>query len=201
MIYTSYSPNNERFGFSLRGSFRCSHSFEKLFISLGAALILIDIIVILSIWSSLEDYFGYTVKITTYLADPFNYGTAVLAMALLVYFGLFLLLFYIIGVSVVRLGKRYEFHATEERFQISTRGRRARTYIFIYDEVMGVSAREWGFPLSLGGIEVIITLKNGKKHTFHLVHTADSRAGGIVGTPFNIIQERAGLLSPHDYLI
>lgn len=201
MIYTSFSPNNERFGFSLRGSFRCAHGFEKPFICIGAALILIDIITILSIWSSLEDYFGYTVNITTYLADPFNYGTAVLAMALLVYFGLFLLLTYIIGLSIVRLGKRYEFHANEERFQIATRGKRPRTYIFIYDEVMGVSSREWSFPLSHGGIEIIITLKNGRKYTFKLIHTSDSKAGGIVGTPFNIIQERAGLLSPHDYLI
>lgn len=201
MIYTSFSPNNERFGFSLHGSFRCAHTFEKPFISLGAALILIDIIVILSIWSSLEDYFGYTVKITTYLADPFNYGTAVLAMALLVYFGLFLLLTYIIGLSILRFGKRYEFHANEERFQIATKGGRPRVYVFNYDEVMGVSSKEWGFPLSSGGIEVIITLKNGKKHSFQLLHTSDSRAGGIMGTPFNIIQERAGLLSPHDYLI
>ena len=201
MIYTSFNPNNERFGFSLRGSFRCAYKFEKLFICLGAALILVDIIVILTIWSSLEDFFGHTVRITTYLADPFNYGASVLAMALFVYFGLFLLITYIIAVSVMRLGKSYEFHANEERFQIATRGRHSQTYVFIYDEVMGVSSREWSFPLSHGGIEVIITLKNGKKYTFLLVHTADSRSGGIVGTPFNIIQERAGLLSPHDYLI
>lgn len=199
MIYTSQSLNNERFGFSMRGGFRCAYRFEKPFIIIGAAAILADIVTVLSVWASLEEYFGYTVKITTYLANPFGYGLAVLSMAILVYLGLFMVLAYIIGVSIIRMGKRYEFHANEERFQITGKGKKGETYVIVYEDVMGVSVRERSFPLAAGGLDIIITLRNGRKHLFKLVHTSDTRAGGVVGCPFNIIRERAELLSPHDF--
>jgi len=201
MIYTSYSLNNERFGFKMKGNFRCAYRFEKPFVIFGALAILIDAIVVLSIWASLEEYFGYSVKITTYLANPFGYGLAVLSIAIFVYLGIFLVLAYIIGLAIIRMGKKCDFLANEERFTISSKGRYSRTYVLIYEDVMGVTAKERSFPLTAGGLDITVTMKNGKKHLFKLTHTADTRSAGIVGCPFNIIQERAGLLSPHDYQV
>lgn len=198
MPYTSFNPNNERFGFDMRGGFRHSHGGERPFIIIGAMVIIALMVVFFSSWVGLNDYMGSNVNISTYIAEPLEYGVQALAMAITLYATLFLLAVYIIIICVMKAGVNYSFHATETYFDVWTKNK--RHVIINYDDVINVMHSERRFPLAAAGLDITIVTKKGT-FEFMLIHTPKSKTGGISETPFNIVLERAGLVAPPDMFI
>ncbi len=198
MAYTSFSPNDERFGFDMRGGFRHSFGGERPFIIIGGIVIIALTAVFFSSWVGLNDYMGSTVSISVYIAKPLEYGVQALAMAITLYTALFLLAVYITVICVMRAGINYQFHATEEYFDVWTKNK--RHVIIHYNDVVNVMYSERRFPLAAAGLDVTVVTKKGR-FEFMLIHTPKSKTEGISETPFNIVLERAGLVAPPDMFI
>ena len=198
MPYTSFTPNTERFGFSMKGSFRCAHGWDRIFIIIGALIIIGLAVIFFSLWGGLDDYFGHTVKITTYIAEPIEYGVQAVAMAVVLYADLLFIAGYISVATIMRSGRAYTFFANEQYFDICPPDKGRHTIIY-YDDVINVMYSERHFPLTAAGLDVTVVTKKGR-FEFSLIHTPQSRnAGGVTETPFNIIMERAGLVSPPSF--
>ncbi len=198
MPYTSFTPNTERFGFSTKGTFRCAHSWSRLFVIIGVLIIIGLAVTFFSLWAGLEDYFGYTVKITTYIAKPLEYGVQALAMAIVLYTDLLCIAAYIAVTTIIRSGQAYTFFANEEYFDICPPDNGRHTIIY-YDDVINVMYSERRFPLTAAGLDVTVVTKK-ERFDFRFIHTPQSKnIGGITETPFNIIMERAGLVSPPSF--
>lgn len=198
MPYTSFNPNNERFGFDMRGGFRHSYGGERLFIIFGGIVIIALIAVFFGSWVGLNDYMGSNISISVYIAKPIEYGVQAVAMAVTLYATLFLTAIYITIICVMRVGKSYRFHATETYFDVWTNNK--RHVIIHYNDVINVMYSERHFPLAASGIDVTVVTKKGR-FEFMLIHTSKSRVAGISETPFNIILERTGLVNPPDMFI
>ena len=198
MPYTSFNPNNERFGFDMRGGFRHSCGGERPFIIIGGIVIIAFLAVFFGSWIGLNDYMGSTVRISVYIAQPIEYGVQAVAMAITLYATLFLLAVYITVICVMRTGVNYQFHATEEYFDVWAKNK--RHVIIRYNDVINVMHSERRFPLAAAGIDVTVVTKKGQ-FEFMLIHTPKSKVAGISETPFNIILERAGLVKPPDMFI
>lgn len=199
MAYTSYSPNNERFGFQLKGSFRCAYGWERLFIIIGGIVILVVTAVIIFLWASLKDYMGSNVEVSVYIVDGISYGLTTTAMSALLVIEILLLIGYIVTIGILRVGQSYRFYANEEYFDITPPQKNARHIIIYYKDVTAVFPDERAFPLTSGGIDVTILIKNGRL-LFQTIHTSKTKANGIEETPFNIIRERAGLVPPPQFI-
>lgn len=198
MAYTSFSPNNERFGFQQSGTFRCAYGWERLFIIIGGIVILAVAAAIIFLWVSLENYMGSNVEVSVYITDGISYGLTTTAMSALLVTGILLLVGYIVIIGILRVGQSYRFYANEEYFDITPPQKNARHIIIYYKDVTAVFPDERGFLLTSGGIDVTILTKNGRL-LFQTIHTSGTKAKGIEETPFNIVRERAGLVPPPQY--
>ena len=199
MAYTSYTPNNERFGFSMKGNFRCVYGWERLFIIFGGAVILAEITGMIIIASMLKDLYGSNVEISVYITDPFNYGLYAIALATTLYATLACVAIYMFVLAVAKTGRVMTFFANEEYFDICP-SKNGRHIILYYDEVIGVTADERKFPLMPGGLDITVITKR-EQYVFSYVHPEKSKAGGLCETPFNIVMERAGLVPPPDMFL
>lgn len=199
MAYTSYTPNNERFGFSTRGTFRCAYGWERLFIIFGGAVILAGIAGMIIIAFMLKSLYGSNVEVSVYITDPFNYGLYAIALATVLYTTLACIAIYIFVLTAAKSGRAMTFFANEEYFDICP-SKNERHIILYYDEVIGVTADERSFPLMPSGIDITVITKR-EQYVFSYIHTDKSRANGLSETPFNIVMERAGLIPPPDMFV
>lgn len=201
MAYTSFSPNEERFGFRTKGHFNCAYENERVIILwclivIGACFI--GAIVCFFIAYDLVTTPG-SVDIATgrhyqsiFAFDLLEYGTASVAMAALICLGGLSIIAFCIILAILKAGKTYTFVATEVYFEIKPPDETKPSLVFDYNDVLFVYADERRFLFGIGGYDVVIKTKQGS-HLIRYIHTPESKKGGLSETPFNIIQERIGL--------
>lgn len=212
MAYTSYSPNDERFGFKMKGSFRCAYENQRVIILwflIGLAFFAIAFVVILfavremvmnpelpdfdasDVYISRMDIWGFDVAV---------YGSYLVAMiAIICIEGLGLMAF-CITLGLLRTGERYLFVANENYFEIIPPKEELPHFVVNYNDVVMVYGEERKFIFAEHGLDVTIKMKKGS-YFFRYIHTPHSRLNGLSGTPFNIIMERAELIRKPDIRI
>lgn len=204
MFYTSFSPNDDRFGFRTSGTFKCAYDSERVVLIAILASVLVCIIgsvicfalsyemlftpvdmdkTIHAIEQGHRDFFGF---------NTLEYGLLVTLMFILLCMAAIGVIAFFVAFAVLRTGRICAFKADEKHMVITRQGRNPKTTVFYYDDVITVDCRERRFHF-IGGLNITVYTKN-KWHEFRCIHSHSSRADGISGTPFNIICERAGLV-------
>lgn len=204
-MYTSFSPNNERFGFRLKGRFKCAFQLERTILIAGLipmALIIILMIVAIVFIGGLFNpdgglKGGYAEVVTEegypkvqFSDSAANYTVGMISIDFLLVLLAIFAAIYIAVIIFMRVGRYYTFDANENGMTI--RFPSGREESFLYKDVMGVTAKERKFLWASRGLDITIKTRF-KNYTYHLIHTPMSRANGISETPFNIVRERAEL--------
>lgn len=205
MAFTSFSPNDERFGFSTKGSFRCAYENQRLIII--GFFIALSVLVVGAVITLIAAYNMVTTppKIEEFDGDIWGfdraiYGSYVIAVAAMICLILMTLIAFAITLTVLHAGQIHEFKANETYFEIIPPDPTIPHIIIYYDDVIMVYAEERKFLLTEHGLDVTVRTKKGNLF-FRYVHTTESKLKGLSDTPFNIIQERAGLVSRPDFNI
>ena len=210
MAYSSYSPNEERFGFSAQGSFRVGYDSERLIILIfliALAAILVGMIICFALCFEMlftpvdinaaaaagdrgeRQLFGF---------NPAEYGLTAMGMVFLFWLEIVGIIAFCITLAVLKWGKTCTFKANENYMEIVEQGRKPRTTVIYYNDVINVTATQRKF-LFIGGLNITIYTKK-KSFDFRYSHDHLSRTGGLSETPFNIILERAELVSKPKYM-
>ena len=206
--YSSYSPNDERFGFHTAGYFRCSYKHERLGLIIGMCVIAAWLILIIMNFAGLFSLFddsgtlkGGLVDVegiqhgniheAQVLSDDFiKFGTYNIANAAGIIVLVLLVGGFIVLFSLLKVGGKYYYTADEEKFTV-TRPKGEKDTI-VYTEVLAVHGEERRFPFAVKGLDVTVYTKSGQ-YFYQFIHTPLSRTSGISETPFHIIMERAEL--------
>ncbi len=217
MAYTSYSPNDERFGFKHKGSFRCSYENQRLLILLFPiiilALIAAFVIILLTAREMVmnpecvdltklaleQDEVG---RIIIFGFDTAVYGSYVIAALAVLIVVILLIMAYCITLGILRTGINYTFTANEQYFEICPpETKNPLPHIVVrYEDVVMVYGEERKFIFAEHGLDITIRTKK-KTYMLRYIHTPESRKNGLSETPFNIIMERAGLINRPDFNI
>lgn len=208
MAYTSFSPNDERFGFKTRGSFRCAYENQRLIIigffialavmAVGAIIILIAVGEMVTTPPDPSSYDG--TRIGLFAFNTGIYGSYVIAVAAIIIVIIMTLIAFAITLAVLHAGRIHEFKANEAYFEVIPPDPTIPHIIIYYDDVIMVYAEERKFIFAEHGLDVTIRTKKGNI-LFRYIHTAESDMKGLSETPFNIIQERAGLVSRPEFRV
>ena len=210
MAYSSYSPNEERFGFSTSGSFKCAYDSERVIVIaflISLAALLVGMIICFALCyemlftpidldkateaamqGSRGGVFGF---------NPAEYGLSAMGMVFLFYLEIAGLIAFAVTLAFLKTGKTCTFKANENYMEINSLGKNPETTVIFYNDVINVTATERKF-LFLGGINVTIYTKQDF-FEFRYIHDHLSKTGGLSETPFNIIMERAELVSKPKY--
>ena len=208
MAYTSFSPNDERFGFSTKGSFRCAYENQRLviigfFIAL-AVMVVGAVIILIAAWDMLTtppDVSNYDgTRIGLFAFNTGIYGSYVIAVAAIVIIIILTLIAFAITLTVLHAGRIHNFKANENYFEIIPPDPTIPHIIINYDDVIMVYAEERKFLFTEHGLDITVRTKKGNLF-FRYVHTVESKLNGLSDTPFNILMERAGLVSRPDFNI
>ncbi len=209
-MYTSINPISDRFGFKVNGTFRCAYRNER--VILIAGLVPIAVLVVLTVISVIE-YSGLfdpngAIKDGLFVvimdggeaavrATPgfINFSVGIWSFGFTAILLAALLLAYVVLVFVMRAGRSYKFEANENGMSIIFPDGSEESFLF--KDVIAVKDAERRFLYGSRGLNVTVRTKS-RDYTYCLVHTPLSRANGVVGTPFNIVMERAELTSPKD---
>lgn len=212
MAYTSYSPNDERFGFKTQGSFRCAYENQRLIILWfvgGLIFFAIAFVVILFAVRELVmnpempdfdaskttidrmDIWGFDVAI---------YGSYLTALTAIICIEVLGLMAFCITLGLLRTGQKYGFIANENYFEIIPPKEELPHIIVNYNDVIMIFGEERKFIFAEHGLDVTIKMKKFS-YFFRYIHTPDSRLNGLSNTPFNIIMERAELIRKPDVRI
>lgn len=204
MAYSSYSPNEERFGFSTKGSFRVGYDSERLIVLIfliALAAILVGMIICFALCyemlftpvdinaAAAGQLFGF---------NPAEYGLTEMGMVFLFWLEIVGIIAFCITLAVLKWGKTCTFRANENYMEIVEQGKKPRTTVIYYNDVINIAATQRKF-LFIGGLNITIYTK---KNSFEFRYSHDhlSRTGGLSETPFNIILERAELVSKPKYM-
>lgn len=210
MAYSSYSPNEERFGFSTSGSFKCAYDSERVIVIaflISLAALLVGIVISFALCYEMlftpvdinaaaaagergeRQIFGF---------NPVEYGLSAMAMVFL--FGLEIvgLIAFAITLAFLKTGKTCTFKANENYMEIVEQGKNPQTTVIFYNDVINATSSERRF-LFLSGINVTVYTKQNI-FEFRYIHNHLSKTGGLSETPFNIIMERAELVSKPKYM-
>ncbi len=209
MAYSSYSPNEERFGFSTSGSFKCAYDSERVIviaflISLGVLLlgILINFVLCYELLFTPVDInaaaaAGERVERQIFGFNPAEYGLTAIGMVFLFWLEIVGIIAFAITLAVLKTGITCTFKANENYMEIVEQVKNPRTTVIFYNDVINVTATERKF-LFLSGINVTVYTKQNF-FEYRYIHNHLSKTGGISETPFNIIMERAELVSKPKY--
>lgn len=203
--YSTFSPLDDRFGFKTNGTFKCAYDSERVVVLLFFALILlfivggcicavvgvgmlntpVDIESAISAADQAErNFFGFDTRV---------YGVFIISMVIFFIMAVLSAAALLMAVAVLKSGIPYSFRADENRMEIIKQGKHRKIIVINYDDVINVDFRERKF-IFLGGLDVWVCTKN-KVYEFRYIHSRLSRVCGLSETPFNIICERAGLVS------
>lgn len=214
-MYTSYGINNERFGFSAKGSFRCAYENQRpiiiVFPIIMAVLAVIWVITFLITrdmvlnqtpvdLAQISVYQTAKIGVLMFGFDTAVYGTNVIALVVILCLMGITLLAYGIILGILRSGRIYTFSADDSYFEIKPPDKNTPAIFIRYDDVIMVYGEERKFIFAEHGLDITIQTK-GKNYFFRYVHTPESRINGLSETPFNILMERAGLIQKPDFLI
>lgn len=210
MAYSSYSPNEERFGFSANGSFRVGYDSERVIIIVGFAVLGVILAGMLICFASCYDMLFTPVDIDKAVEgalqgnrsgifgfNPAEYGATAMAMVFFFWLEIVGIIGFCIILAVLKWGRTCTFKANENYMEIVEQGKNPRTTVIYYNDVINVTATERKF-LFIGGLNVTIYTKKNV-FEFRFVHDHLSKTGGLSETPFNIISERSGLVSKPKY--
>lgn len=219
MDYTSFSINEERFGFHTKGSFRCAYENQRLIvIGFIAAMFLLGagmITILIMAWSIITEMGAPTAaEIADSIVDGANprlaghekemaiFGTYMMAAAACLILLMLTVMAYLITISILKTGQTYTFEADSKRFRIfpPEKNKPVPEIVIYYDDVINVSCSERRMFSSEHGLDVFISTKQ-KDIVLQFIHTPRSKLEGLIQTPFNIIMERSGLTSKPDFRI
>lgn len=210
MAYSSYSPNEERFGFSTSGSFRLAYDSERVIITaflVALAAFAIGAVVCFALCYEMlftpvdidaaaaaaergsRQFFGF---------NPVEYGLSATAMVFLVWLEIVGIISFLITLGFLKTGKSCDFKANENYMEINEYGKNPKTTVIFYHDVINVTATERKF-LFLSGINITVYTKQDF-FEYRYIHNHLSKSGGLSETPFNIIMERAELVSKPKYM-
>ena len=210
MAYSSYSPNEERFGFSTSGSFKCAYESERVIviaflISLGVLLlgILISFVLCYELLFTPVDInaaaaAGECGERQIFGFNPAEYGLTAIGMVFLFWLEIVGIIAFAITLAVLKTGITCTFKANENYMEIVEQVKNPRTTVIFYNDVINVTATERKF-LFLSGINVTVYTKQNF-FEYRYIHNHLSKTGGLSETPFNIIMERAELVSKPKYM-
>ena len=207
MPYSSFSPNEERFGFNIKSSFRCAYENERLIviaflIAIGA--ILVGMIICFAtcyemLFTPVDINAAATGKRANIFGfNPAEYGLSAMAMVFLFWLAIVAAIAFCIVLSILHSGRCCDFKANENYMEIITQEKYPHTYVIYYNDVIDVTASERKI-LFLSGLDINVRTKK-KTFLFRFIHTHMSKTEGLAGTPFNIICERAGIVSKPKYM-
>ncbi len=210
MAYSSYSPNEERFGFSALGSFRVAYDSERVIVIaflISLAALLVGIVISFALCYEML-FTPVDINAAAAAAERgerqifgFNaaeYGLSAMAMMFLFWLEIVGLIAFAITLAFLKTGIVCTFKANENYMEINEQGKNPRTMVFFYNDVINVTASERKF-LFLSGINVTVYTKQSMVE-FRYIHNHLSKTGGLSETPFNIICERANLVSKPKYM-
>ncbi len=195
-MFTSFSPNEERFGFSEKGFFYCSYKAEyaiKIVSTIICAAILLGVVIFFVIYQlSFSDYDVNDLFSKMMHSMPTHLSLYLISVSIIIAD----IAIYMIIIGIVKAGQKYSYHATESSFTIYPPNN-GSPIVINYNDVKGVMYEERKFFFSDYGYYVTIITKEGcRKYSY--VHSARSRKGGYKGTPFYIISERSALINKTD---
>ena len=210
MAYSSYSPNEERFGFSAAGSFKCAYDSERVIVIaflISLAVLLVGMVICFALCYEMlftpvdinaaaaaaeqgeRQIFGF---------NPVEYGLSAMGMVFLFWLEIVGLIAFAVTLAFLKTGINCTFKANENYMEINSLGKNPETTVIFYNDVINITATERKF-LFLGGINVTIYTKQDF-FEFRYIHDHLSKTGGLSETPFNIIMERAELVSKPKYM-
>ena len=209
-MYTSYSPNNERFGFSIKGNFRCAYDSDRsiiigCLIALGTLIVLfiIQLVYYFNLFDEKGAIKGGIIDLSPSIpkmnSNFINFAASNIVISVSLFsLAAFILTFAVI-IAFLNGGRNYKFSANETGFTVIY-PKKGKEELFLYDKIIGIHEEERKFIFLRSGMDVVIKTKSYTRR-FRLIHTSASRANGISETPFNIIRERIGLVKRPDYHI
>ena len=182
---TSYSTNEDRFGFVRKGTFKCRLRNEKLvlFIIIGISFIIES----LEIFSSLsKSLLGNSLS-----GVLFDY---------IIFIGIFVIpVACITAIRIARSGEEYRFTATEEKMLITCAKHDIRDDIY-YDNVASVEySNIFSATGKIRGYNVVISCRDGFRFSYDFLFRENMQIRSKDMTPFVIIEERAGLLDKPEF--
>ena len=210
MAYSSYSPNEERFGFSTKGSFRVGYDSERVIILIFLIALAAILVGMITCFVLCYEMLFTPVDINAAAAagdrgerqlfgfNPAEYGLTAMGMVFLFWLEIVGIIAFCIVLALLKLGKICTFKANENYMEIVEQGKNPRTTVIYYNDVINVTAAERKF-LFIGGLNITVYTKK-KSFEFRYSHDHLSRTGGLSETPFNIILERAELISKPKYM-
>lgn len=210
MAYSSYSPNEERFGFSTSGSFRLAYDSERVIISIFLIVLVAFAVGAVISFALCYEMLFTPVDINAAAAtidkgsrqffgfNPVEYGLSAIGMVFLIWLEIVGIIAFLITLGLLKTGKKCDFKANENYMEIQEYGKNPRTTVFFYNDVINVTASERKF-LFLGGLNVTVYTKQNM-FEYRYIHNHLSKTGGLPETPFNIICERAELVSKPKYM-
>ncbi len=210
MAYSSYSPNEERFGFSAKGGFKCAYDSERVIITaylMGLAVLFMGMVICFV--TGYEMLFtpvdinaaaaaGEQGERQIFGFNPAEYGLSITAGIFLFWLEIVGIIGFCITLAVLKTGKSCDFKANENYMEINEYGKNPRTTVIYYNDVINVECSERKF-LFLGGLNVTVYTKKSA-FEYRYIHDHLSKIGGLSETPFNIICERAGLAGKSEYI-
>ncbi len=182
---TSYSTNEDRFGFTRKGTFHCRLKNEKVvLLAIIAASAIVELILVLYTLS--EPIFGRSLTSTFW-----DYVIILCCVAVP-----------IVCITMFRIaksGEEYRFTANEEKMLITCAKHDLRTDVY-YANVAGVDY----FPIksmsgNFRGYTVTIMCRDGYNFKFDFLFPQNMQIKSKDMTPFVIIEERAGLLEKPEF--
>ncbi len=210
MAYSSYSPNEERFGFSTKGSFRIAYDSERVIVTVFLISLGVLLAGMVICFATCYEMLFTPVDINAAAAaaergerqlfgfNPVEYGLSAMAMVFLFWLEIVGLIAFAVTLTFLKTGKTCTFKANENYMEIVKQSKNPETTVIFYNDVINVTSSERKF-LFLGGINVTVYTKQNA-FEFRYVHDHLSKTGGLSETPFNIICERAELVSKPKYM-
>ena len=130
--------------------------------------------------------------------NPAEYGLTAIGMVFLFWLEIVGIIAFAITLAVLKTGITCTFKANENYMEIVEQVKNPRTTVIFYNDVINVTATERKF-LFLSGINVTVYTKQNF-FEYRYIHNHLSKTGGLSETPFNIIMERAELVSKPKYM-
>lgn len=187
-MYETRSPIDDRFGFSTKGTFRCSLATERI------ALIL-TVITGLLLFVAGYNLIYYVYKEHTLYAqtDPTQYA----GLASLTFIGFMIVLITgeAVAAKLILSGRQYRYSANENVFSFSSKKDNVRKTDIFYSDVVSVkySERKLFGKISRGYTVTIVTRSRGSI-TIEYLFNRSIPDRTTRNTPFHIIEERVVML-------
>ncbi len=176
---TSFSPVDDRFEFSRKGSFRCRNDLEVLYSVITVLAAIAFLVLVFSIYPPSMSLAYYVFGILRIFAPP----ACVLACIAI--------------IRVILMGYEYKFTANEEKMLIVCPKIDLRCDIY-YDKVKNVAYDEYRMFGKIRGYHVTVTCTD---QTFRFDFVFPSKCIRHEDyTPFRILEERSGLLEKPEYI-